>query len=536
VGANPQLLRCLEINYRSTAPILAAAQVVLARNARPRPKVLRPPPPPPGAPPPPPPPPVVVAEAGTPQDEAAWIADRIEEHAAAGVPFAQQAVLFRFFRWGGTAYGPLKAELDRRNIPNKLLRERTLMKRAAVQHAMAYLRLALDPHDDDAFRVAVNVPPKGVGPAALASLEQSQRECRARGRRRSLFECAGRVGGAGEVAQALRGVRRLLLGLSRAAMHMRPAEVLYEALRASGYVAWADAESARAHFVGDGALSEVEDDEDDYASEGDEEEEAQDAAAEAALGEAEEDGSDDDGGAGGDEEVVPGRRRRRAPAPAPAPDATAAAPARAPPRPRPRDPLAPYGFDLSGFRARCSPLRRLLREAALFSQTWTYGDNAAEAGFAAGRGPPSLFRAAYVAALAAPGGAAATALGGDAQEHGARLGLGPLVLAEFLSFVQEADSEGASAVDRNNVTLSTIHSAKGLEWPVVFCARWNQGFTPSNYWVRDDAPPEPGPPAEPTLPGFRPPVGVDPAAAHAEEERRLAHVAVTRARRHLYIS
>lgn len=68
----------------------------------------------------------------------------------------------------------------------------------------------------------------------------------------------------------------------------------------------------------------------------------------------------------------------------------------------------------------------------------------------------------------------------------------------------------------NEVTLSSLHSAKGLEWPVVFFIGLNEG----------------------TLPHLR---TIDPKASEAaptdvEEERRLFYVGVTRARERLYLT
>ena len=58
--------------------------------------------------------------------------------------------------------------------------------------------------------------------------------------------------------------------------------------------------------------------------------------------------------------------------------------------------------------------------------------------------------------------------------------------------------------------MMTIHSAKGLEFPVVFVAGMEEGIFPHTSYESD------------------------PAAV--EEERRLAYVAITRARRRLYLT
>ncbi|MFC4001468.1 DNA helicase PcrA [Prauserella oleivorans] len=86
---------------------------------------------------------------------------------------------------------------------------------------------------------------------------------------------------------------------------------------------------------------------------------------------------------------------------------------------------------------------------------------------------------------------------------------------ERVSLVADADSipspDGEDdAEDSGVVTLMTVHTAKGLEYPVVFCTGWEDGVFPHLRAL--------GEPAE------------------LAEERRLAYVAITRARERLYIS
>ena len=94
-------------------------------------------------------------------------------------------------------------------------------------------------------------------------------------------------------------------------------------------------------------------------------------------------------------------------------------------------------------------------------------------------------------------------------------------LADFLervSLVADSDqipspdglAEGPTAPDPGVVTLMTLHTAKGLEFPVVFLTGLEDGTFPH---VRSLSDPE-----------------------QLEEERRLAYVGVTRARERLYIS
>ena len=72
--------------------------------------------------------------------------------------------------------------------------------------------------------------------------------------------------------------------------------------------------------------------------------------------------------------------------------------------------------------------------------------------------------------------------------------------------IPDEDGEGATGV----VTLMTLHTAKGLEYPVVFCTGWEDGIFPHMRALSD--------PVE------------------LAEERRLAYVGITRARKRLYVS
>ena len=87
---------------------------------------------------------------------------------------------------------------------------------------------------------------------------------------------------------------------------------------------------------------------------------------------------------------------------------------------------------------------------------------------------------------------------------------------ERVSLVADADSvpspDGGEEGDGGAgvVTLMTVHTAKGLEYPVVFCTGWEDGVFPHMRALGD--------PTE------------------LAEERRLAYVAITRARQRLYVS
>ncbi|KAG2492020.1 hypothetical protein HYH03_009749 [Edaphochlamys debaryana] len=120
-------------------------------------------------------------------------------------------------------------------------------------------------------------------------------------------------------------------------------------------------------------------------------------------------------------------------------------------------------------------------------------------------------------------------------------GRGPMIMRDFLAHValcdREVESGGAgaaagSSARRPSVTISTIHAAKGLEWPTVFVARWADGFLPTLARMSK---------AEEELLqckdlGERKQAIEQDRELHAQEERRLAHVAVTRAKERLYLT
>src|SRR6185503_11538281 len=71
--------------------------------------------------------------------------------------------------------------------------------------------------------------------------------------------------------------------------------------------------------------------------------------------------------------------------------------------------------------------------------------------------------------------------------------------------------ENDEAKEAEKVTIMTIHAAKGLEFDTVFLAGWEEGVFPSQRAMDEGG------------------------QASLEEERRLAYVAITRARRQSFI-
>ena len=132
-----------------------------------------------------------------------------------------------------------------------------------------------------------------------------------------------------------------------------------------------------------------------------------------------------------------------------------------------------------------------------------------EAGALDAQDAASLSEAGFDAATGALAGAAVETA--PAPQEGS---LHPQVVAEklpafmeWLALRSDLDSLDGST---SAVTLMTIHAAKGLEFPAVFVAGMEEGIFPhANYEAE---------------------------AAQLEEERRLAYVAITRARKRLYLT
>ena len=78
------------------------------------------------------------------------------------------------------------------------------------------------------------------------------------------------------------------------------------------------------------------------------------------------------------------------------------------------------------------------------------------------------------------------------------------------------------ALKHSSVTQITIHQAKGLEFPTVFIPRFNEGTIPLDNRMSEAAGSEQG--------------QCDDSARHLQEERRLAFVALSRAKSQLFVS
>lgn len=106
--------------------------------------------------------------------------------------------------------------------------------------------------------------------------------------------------------------------------------------------------------------------------------------------------------------------------------------------------------------------------------------------------------------------AAASAAGVSAEPSPELPAVAAAKLPDFLEWLALRSDLDSLSGSSTAVTLMTVHSAKGLEYPVVFVAGLEEGLFPHR--------------------------GSSDGPADSEEERRLAYVAITRAEKRLYLT
>jgi DNA helicase II / ATP-dependent DNA helicase PcrA len=147
-------------NYRSTAPILAVTNAIIAESAERREKQLwtkrddgtRP----------------TLATCRDEVEQTNWLCERILDHREQGTALKHQCVLFRAQHHSMA----LEMELSRRNLPFRKYGGLRFVEMAHVKDLVSFLRLAENPRDAMAcLRVLSLVP--GIGPRTAAALSET---------------------------------------------------------------------------------------------------------------------------------------------------------------------------------------------------------------------------------------------------------------------------------------------------------------------------------------------------------------------------
>ncbi len=149
----------LEQNYRSTQNILAAANAVVSRNTGRMPKNLwsdageGPP--------------ITGYVADSETDEAAFVAEEVDKLTDAGQATPGEVAVF----YRTNAQSRVFEEVFIRvGLPYKVVGGVRFYERREVRDLLAYLRLIANPADEISLRRVINVPRRGIGERALASV------------------------------------------------------------------------------------------------------------------------------------------------------------------------------------------------------------------------------------------------------------------------------------------------------------------------------------------------------------------------------
>ena len=191
----------LERNYRSTAPILAAASGLIAHNEGRLGKTLRPgrdeahgdr---------------VEVVSLWDSDEEARMVGERVEALRRDGHALAEMAVLVR----AGYQTRAFEERLITLGVPYRVIGGLRFYERQEIRDAIAYARLLHQPADDLAFERIVNVPRRGVGEQAMRIMHE-----RARERQIPLTAASASLAEDGGFRGRVRdGIRELLAGFAR---------------------------------------------------------------------------------------------------------------------------------------------------------------------------------------------------------------------------------------------------------------------------------------------------------------------------------
>lgn len=441
----------LEQNYRSTGHILSAANAVVRHNSQRKDKRL------------------FTAEgdgekiqafqASDERDEGRWIAGEIEKLHAKGTSYDDIAVFYRT----NAQSRILEDMFLRAGVPYKIVGGTRFFDRAEIRDVMAYLKMIVNPADEMSVKRVINTPRRGIGSTSIQKIERLARDnrcsffqaCEIACAETGMFSAKVRNGLSSFVSLVREG-RRMDGELKDVVEMIVDKTGLLQAFRAEGTM---ESES-RAENIQEflGVAAEFEETHEDIEGTLESLEELR------AAGVA-------DVPAGAEPVVV------SAPAPEPGPSAPA-----------------------SSFEALVGA-----RDAA--------GSNPLDSLAAPALSPQDALAAAIAGnAYAAPTEMPASAVHADEIERT----YGPLTckalpaLMEWLALRSDLDS---LAGETHAITMMTIHSAKGLEFPAVFVAGMEEGIFPH---VHD--------------------FGGSDDPCKLEEERRLAYVAITRARKRLFLT
>ena len=154
----------LEQNYRSHGHILDAANALIANNVERLGKNLRtdagqgel----------------IRIQEAGSDTQEAQWIVEQIKELTRQGTASSEIALLYR----SNAQSRVIEHALFSAGLPYRVYGGQRFFDRAEIKHAIAYLQLMDNPHNDSAFLRVMNFPTRGIGAKGQETLQDTARQ------------------------------------------------------------------------------------------------------------------------------------------------------------------------------------------------------------------------------------------------------------------------------------------------------------------------------------------------------------------------
>ena len=149
----------LEQNYRSTTSILKAANNVIKNNSNRNEKTLwseinqddS----------------IEYYEAYNDRDEATRVARAIDTLHRKGAPYSEMAILVR----ANSVTRGFEEEFNLHGIPYKVFGGFRFYERKEIKDALAYVRIAINPSDNDSILRVANYPKRGIGNTAVAELQ-----------------------------------------------------------------------------------------------------------------------------------------------------------------------------------------------------------------------------------------------------------------------------------------------------------------------------------------------------------------------------
>ena len=151
----------LEQNYRSTRTIVDAANSVIVRNSKRMEKhcfsagdVGEP---------------IRILKAYTDREEAEMVVSDLRDKVrSAGDDWSEAVILYRTNNQSAV----LEDNLRRRGIPYRIYKGSSFYDHKEVKDMLAYIRLVINPRDDEAFKRIVNYPTRGIGDTTVQRIAQ----------------------------------------------------------------------------------------------------------------------------------------------------------------------------------------------------------------------------------------------------------------------------------------------------------------------------------------------------------------------------